>query len=345
MTRAGALAAILLAGGCFSVRFVDGTISCGQDGACPRGLVCDTDQRCRRTPADAAVDLAVDVDLGEDDLTPVDLAGADLLACGGPYQVACNGTACTGGACVQSVSLVCIPTGHSGGMSGLVCEAGAFVACGGAAQPCCQTSACTAAGSCCVGARCVSDGTSCGTGAGVCNTGSCANCGGAGKKCCAGDGPAAHFCTAALLACHRLLDDCVACGGAGQACCEGSGCTNGGCCDGTTATCVSAGDACNGQGTCTAGGCQGGSCGRLGQPPCGGGVGCTAPRTVDSGGVCVACGGGGQPCCAASGGGYCGSPNVCIGAWCAHCGGLGEPCCAGRFCGAALSCNAGLTCT
>src|SRR5205085_2605561 len=92
---------------------------------------------------------------------------------------------------------------------------------------------------------------------------------------------------------------CRTCGGVGQGCCEGSTCANGGCCDQNTNVCVSGdGGFCSGgQGTCLFGGCQGGTCGRLGQNACAGGVSCTAPLTRQLGPICQPCGGAGERCC------------------------------------------------
>jgi hypothetical protein len=45
------------------------------------------------------------------------------------------------------------------------------------------------------------------------------------------------------------------------------------------------------------GGCQNGTCGKLGQACCGGGVGCTEAFTECRQNVCAACGDVGQRCC------------------------------------------------
>jgi hypothetical protein len=104
---------------------------------------------------------------------------------------------------------------------------------------------------------------------------------------------------------------------------------------------VDNGAACAGdQGQCTAGGCLGGTCGKVGEPCCGGGVDCTAPFTACVDNLCMACGGLGQRCCEATGGRYCGAPYVCGGNnTCTACGGADQPCCPGGLCDAGLSCN------
>jgi hypothetical protein len=64
---------------------------------------------------------------------------------------------------------------------------------------------------------------------------------------------------------------------------------------------------------CAGGGC-GTSCGKLGQPACMGGVGCTAPDTINVNGNCEACGGNGERCCRND---FCARPYTCNNATCA----------------------------
>lgn len=168
----------------------------------------------------------------------------------------------------------------------------------------------------------------------------CGNCGGLNQNCCPGGGNAFDFCTAPGTSCSPANDRCQACGGPGQPCCEGNLCSGGGCCDGNTNQCVAAAANCSqGQGVCANNGCANGACGRLGQPACGNGVGCTGPFTRESNGVCVACGGAGQRCCDSNQGSYCGLPFACQGNTCAPCGGAGQLCCPGGKCSAGLGCN------
>jgi hypothetical protein len=51
------------------------------------------------------------------------------------------------------------------------------------------------------------------------------------------------------------------------------------------------------QGTCTMGGCMNGMCGKVGQPCCGGKVGCTDAFTDCFKDVCSPCGHKGESCC------------------------------------------------
>jgi hypothetical protein len=129
------------------------------------------------------------------------------------------------------------------------------------------------------------------------------------------------------LACAGPNRTCVSCGSGGEPCCDGNWCDDGGCCDNSfnVPTCVAAaiGDAAagtcsQGHGTCSNGGCQGGTCGEIGQPCCGDGVGCTAPYAFCNGNnLCVACGGQNQRCCPAiRGNDWCGEPFNCNGATC-----------------------------
>jgi hypothetical protein len=145
--------------------------------------------------------------------------------------------------------------------------------------------------------------------------------------------------------------NCAACGGAGQPCCNGTSCGGGGCCDNNTGLCLGAGTACGAganAGTCTNGGCQSGRCGRLGEPACPGGIGCTAPYTFEQNGNCVACGAQDQICCDnGNNGRYCGAGELCVnngnGGRCQACGGMGQACCLGRTC-ATGACNGNNVC-
>ena len=86
------------------------------------------------------------------------------------------------------------------------------------------------------------------------------------------------------------------------------------------------------------GGCDGGTCGKIGQPCCGGDVDCTAPFSFCSGAAgdtCVPCGGLGQVACDSANGRYCAPPTVVTNDWpplCVACGALGQPCCQGDVC-------------
>jgi hypothetical protein len=113
---------------------------------------------------------------------------------------------------------------------------------------------------------------------------------------------------------------CQACGEPGQPCCPINRCANNGCCvrrsPGDGGTCVAPGAACPGAGACEAGGC--GTCGKPGQPCCGGG--CTAPNTTcrlvgGHGERCFACGTRGEPCCsdALPAGSIAGQSTTCLG--------------------------------
>lgn len=91
---------------------------------------------------------------------------------------------------------------------------------------------------------------------------------------------------------------------------------------------------------CTGGGCQGGTCGKVGQRSCGGGVGCTAPYSDSDNGACRACGGSGQRCWNGAEGNFCAAPFTCgQNDTCTTCGGAGQACCPGN------TCSGGRTCT
>jgi hypothetical protein len=320
--RLPALALACAAAGCFAPQIGDGTIRCGPGFLCPPGTACAPDSRCHKTVSSG--DFGVG-DFGGGDRPPQG-------NCGGPNQPACGQT-CAGGGCYEPASGHCVPVGDNGAMSGVVCLAGAFVACGAPGGPCCSSSApgTCGSGACCFFDQCITG--LCSNAAGTCSQGSCAQCGGVGKDCCGGDGTNAAFCTSGGLACVAMNNACEACGGAGQTCCERNRCPNGGCCDGTSHTCVPSGAACGGgAGQCASGGCQGGACGRQGQAPCPGGVGCTESNTVEAGAACVACGGTAQPCCAGVNGRSCGVGLSCSAGSCAACGEVGLSCCPGRSC-------------
>jgi hypothetical protein len=67
---------------------------------------------------------------------------------------------------------------------------------------------------------------------------------------------------------------------------------------GNNGTCVGNGQSCSSQqGICNMGGCQNGTCGKLGQMCCGGGVECTQAFTDCRNNTCVACGHLNERCC------------------------------------------------
>jgi hypothetical protein len=226
---------------------------------------------------------------------------------------------------------------------GMVCSGGMMVACGAANQPCCASATCANNG-CCGSNRCTAQGAMCPAG-GTCGmNGGCGNCGAAGQQCCDGD-PAgsgmANYCTRPGLRCSGN-NNCVACGGPGQPCCHAGTCAAGGCCNhgenGGLGICVAAGMNCpNNGGMCSGGGCQGGNCGKVGQPPCPGNLGCTAPNTSSVNNLCLPCGGLNQRCCGdGQSGGVCNAPYACDDRpdpdVCRECGGPGQVCCVGSRC-------------
>jgi hypothetical protein len=103
-----------------------------------------------------------------------------------------------------------------------------------------------------------------------------------------------------------------ACGKAAQACCPGNRCLEGGCCE--DGKCTMHGNSCSLEmsTSCLNSKCSN-ECGGPGLKCCGGAKrNCTFPLTVCDGpgtGVCVACGGMGQPCCRE---GYCSNNVVCM---------------------------------
>jgi hypothetical protein len=107
------------------------------------------------------------------------------------------------------------------------------------------------------------------------------------------------------------------CGKAAQACCPGNRCLDGGCCE--EGVCTSHGNSCQLEmsASCLNSKCSN-DCGGPGIRCCGGPKrNCTFPLTICEGpnaGICVACGGLGQPCCRDN---YCTDKNVmCIGGRC-----------------------------
>jgi hypothetical protein len=188
-------------------------------------------------------------------------------------------------------------------------------------------------------------------------------CGGQGQPCCGGGTDhSANLCVGSGLACDPATNTCIACGADTKLCCEGDACNSAGaCCDRRAGNnfqgiCVPSGSACSGnQGKCMNGGCQGGTCGTLGQPCCGAGIGCTGEQVSCLGGFnCAPCGGLNEPCCLGTTSGqvpanvdasWCAAPYACNAArTCVACGGSGQPCCPGRQCTGTLTCGTNVTC-
>jgi hypothetical protein len=262
---------------------------CGTGSLCPPGFECASDGKCR--------------------LGPLDLGTArDAAATDGPPMC----LACTGGGCCSNEQ--CLPSGTSTGVLGKLCSDGTVVDCGTPGQPCCGEHTCGGQ-ACCSNEICVSRLGTCANGMRCMGIRSCGGCGAAGQPCCpiVPDGVAAPSCTVTGLTCAVATMTCVSCGGAGQPCCDGSRCANGGCCDHATpgGVCVAQSASCSNGGSCVARGCANGTCGRLREPSCSDGIGCTAPLSIEHDGVCTPCGGSGEPCCETVGGKYCSPPFVC----------------------------------